>query len=60
MTYRVLYDPLIPRFPWLVVDANGEPALWQPDAKVGRLPMRFRTEGIAQAAAEQLSKTQSA
>jgi len=42
--YRVEHDNIVPKFPWLVVDTDGMPALWRPDNKVGKLPMRFRTE----------------
>jgi len=35
-----------------VVDADGQPAIWQRDDKVGRVPLRFRTEALAQAAAD--------
>jgi hypothetical protein len=31
-----------------------EPALWQHHAQVGRVPLRFRTQELAQAAANQL------
>jgi hypothetical protein len=39
-----------------VVSAEtGEPALWEHDAKVGKVPMRFRSEALAQAAADKLN-----
>ena len=53
--YRVEHDNIVPKFPWLVVDTDGMPALWRPDNKVGKLPMRFRTESLAQAAADKLN-----
>jgi len=53
--FIVLRDGVIAKFPWTVIDADsGEPALWQHDAKVGRVPVRFRTEALARAAADQL------
>jgi len=33
--YTVLHDPLVPRFPWRVVNADGHPALWNPMQKSG-------------------------
>ena len=42
--YRVLRDSLVARFPFIVVADDGEPAYWQPDAKLGKVSMRFRTE----------------
>ena len=54
--YIVLHEGVIAKFPWTVIDAaNGEPALWQDDPKIGRLPMRYRTEQLAQAAADRLN-----
>jgi hypothetical protein len=53
--YCVHYDNAVPRFPWTVVDADGMPALWGPDQRVGKLPRRFRTEALAQAAADKLN-----
>lgn len=49
-------DGIVSRFPFVVVDAQGATALWRPDAKVGTVPMRFRTEGIARVVAERLSR----
>ena len=43
------------KFPYIVLDADtGEPPLWQHNAQVGRVPLRFRTQELAQAAADQL------
>ena len=56
LRYTVLHERASARFPWIVVDtADGEPALWQNDAKVGKVPLRFRTQELAQAAADQLN-----
>jgi len=56
--YSVRHEPAVSRFPWVVVDDNGDPALWQPDSKVGNSPMRFRTEAFGQAAADRLNTKQ--
>jgi hypothetical protein len=54
--YSVVHDPALGRFPWLVVDAAGEPALWRKDhPKVRRVPMRFKTQALAQTAADRLN-----
>ena len=53
--YTVLHEAVLARFPWIVTDAAGNPALWHVDPKVGRVPLRFRTEGCAQAAANRLN-----
>ena len=53
--YIVLRDGVVTKFPWIVVSADdGEPALWQHNAQAGRVPLRFRTQELAQAAADQL------
>jgi hypothetical protein len=44
--YSVVHDPAYGRFPWFVVDAAGEPALWRKDPKVGRVPLRFSTKAL--------------
>lgn len=43
------------RFPWVVVDEHGEVALHQPHPQVGEVPMGFRTQALAQTAADQLN-----
>jgi hypothetical protein len=53
--YTVQRDYLVPRFPWLVIGPDGGSALWRPDAKLGVLPMRFRTDGIANVFAARLN-----
>ena len=54
--YTVLHERVITRFPWIVINVDsGEPALWQHNAQVERVPLRFRTEALAQAAADQLN-----
>ena len=54
--YLVLRDGVVAKFPWIVISAeDGEPAIWQTDPKVGKVPMRFRSESLAQAAADQLN-----
>ena len=54
--YIVLHERVFTNFPWTVIDAeNGEPALWEHDDKVGRVPLRFRTEALAQAQADKLN-----
>ena len=46
----MLHEGVLARFPWTVIDYdNGEPALWQHDAKVGKVPLRFRSEALARA-----------
>jgi hypothetical protein len=50
--YTVRDERLIVRYPWLVVDAAGAPALWRQDPKFGKVPLRFRTKEFAQAAAD--------
>jgi hypothetical protein len=50
---------VVAKFPWTVIDAeDGGPALWQNNAKVGKLPLRFRGEALARAAADQLVSEQ--
>jgi hypothetical protein len=57
--YIVLHEGVVAKFPWIVIDADdGEPALWQQHAQVGRVPLRFRTQELAQAAADQLIEEQ--
>lgn len=43
-------------FCWIVVDAAGEPALWRSNPKVGQVPLAFRSEALAQAAANRLNQ----
>ncbi len=52
--YRIKHVEYGAQFSWVVVDADGEPALWQADAKAGRVPQRFRSAELAQAAADRL------
>jgi hypothetical protein len=53
--FIVLHEGVLARFPWTVIESdNGEPALWHNDPKVGKVPRRFRTQALAQAAADQL------
>jgi|tagenome__1003787_1003787.scaffolds.fasta_scaffold19267886_1 hypothetical protein len=57
--YIVIHERVVTRFPWTVIDAESrEPALWHNDPKVGKLPRRFRTEALAQAAADKLNAAQ--
>jgi hypothetical protein len=56
--YIVLHERVVTKFPWTVIDPDGEPALWQNDPKIGKVPMRFRTRELAQAAANQLIEEQ--
>jgi len=57
--YIVLNEGAVTRFPWTVVDAeSGKPALWHNDPKVGRVPRRFRTQQLAQSAADKLNAEQ--
>lgn len=54
--YIVLRDGVVTKFPWIVVSADdGEPALWEHNAKIGRVPLRFRSEALAKAAADKLN-----
>ena len=54
--YIVLRDQVVTRFPWTVIDADsGEPALWEHNEKIGRVPLRFRSEALAKAAADKLN-----
>ena len=54
--YIVLRDGVVTKFPWIVVSADdGEPALWEHNAKIGRVPLRFRSEALARAAADKLN-----
>ena len=54
--YSVAHDPTTGRFSWLVIDAtSGEPALWRTAPKVGRVPLRFKTHGAAQATADRMN-----
>ena len=34
---------------------DGEPALWEHNDKIGRVPLRFRSETLAKAAADKLN-----
>ncbi len=57
--YIVLRDGVVTKFPWIVVSADeGEPALWQQNVHIGKMPLRFRTAELAQAAADQLMAEQ--
>ena len=54
--YIVHRDGVIARFPWTVINADdGEPALWEHNAQIGRVPLRFRSEALARAAADKLN-----
>ena len=53
--YRIKHVDYGAPFSWIVVDTAGEPALWQADAKAGRVPLRFRSVELAQAAADRLN-----
>ena len=53
--YRIQRAPYGGPFCWLVVDADGGSALWQADPKIGRVPLRFRSAALAQAAADKLN-----
>jgi len=54
--YIVLRDNVIARFPWTVIDADsGEPSLWEHNEKIGRVPLRFRSEALARAAVDKLN-----
>ena len=54
--YIVLRDGVVTKFPWIVVSADdGEPALWEHNAKIGRVPLRFRTRELARAAIDRLN-----
>ena len=58
--YIVLRDGVVTKFPWIVISADdGKPALWEHNAKIGKVPLRFRTQELAQAAADQLHAEQS-
>ncbi|PYS87673.1 MAG: hypothetical protein DMF62_11695 [Acidobacteria bacterium] len=55
--YEPKHDPVVARFPWVVVDQDDQPApLWANNPKVGPVPMRFRTRAAAQGAADALNK----
>jgi len=57
--YIVQRDGVVTRFPWIVISAeDGKPALWKHNAQAGRVPLRFRTQELAQAAADQLHAEQ--
>ena len=57
--FIVLHDGIVAKFPYIVLDADtGEPALWQQHTQAGRVPLRFRTQELAQAAADQLHAEQ--
>jgi len=54
--YIVHRDGVIARFPWTVINADdGEPALWEHNEKIGKVPLRFRSEALAKAAADKLN-----
>ena len=54
--YIVQRDGVVTRFPWIVISAeDGKPALWEHNAKIGRMPLRFRSEALARAAADKLN-----
>jgi hypothetical protein len=57
--YIVLHEGVVAKFAWTVIDAeDGGPALWQNNAKVGKVPPRFRTAALVIAAADQLVSEQ--
>jgi hypothetical protein len=57
--YIVLHERVVTRFPCTVVDSqSAEPALWHNDPEVGRVPRRFRTQELAQSAADKLNVEQ--
>ena len=46
--YIVLRDGVVTKFPWIVISADdGKPALWEHNAKIGKVPLRFRTQELA-------------
>ena len=45
-------------FCWIVTDSMRRAALWRHNEKVGRVPLRFRKQELAQAAADQLRAEQ--
>jgi len=54
--YIVLHDGVITKFPWTVISADdGKPTLWEHNAKIGRVPLRFRSEALAKVAADKLN-----
>jgi len=54
--YIALHERVVTRFPWTVISADdGKPALWQRDAQIARVPLRFRSEPLAKAAAYKLN-----
>jgi hypothetical protein len=54
--YIVHHEGLVARFPWTVIDVDsGKPVLWHNDPKLGKVPRRFRTQQLAQAAADKLN-----
>ena len=54
--YIVLRDGVVTKFPWIVISAeDGKPALWEHNAKIGKVPLHFRSEELAQTAADQLN-----
>ena len=47
---------MVAKFPWIVISAeDGKPALWEHNDKVGKVPLRFRTEALARVAADKLN-----
>jgi hypothetical protein len=54
--YIVHQENVIANSPWIVIRSeDGEPAIWVHYPKVGKVPLRFRSEALAQAAADQLN-----
>ena len=54
--YSVAHDPTVGRFAWLVIDAtSGESALWRKGPKVGRVPLRFKSQAATQATADRMN-----
>jgi len=41
---------------WVVIDAGGQPALWQPDKRVDEVSLRFEIQAFAQASADRLNR----
>ena len=57
--YIVLHEGIVAKFPYIVIDAEaGKPALWQQNIHIGKMPPRFRTLELAQAAGDQLMAEQ--
>jgi hypothetical protein len=50
--YTVSREPEHERFPWIVTDSHGNPALWRDDPKVGETVDALSHRGIRAAAAD--------